>query len=633
MEMKSQLFILGLLSAVCIVPNTWAEDTVSFEKDVHPILAERCFKCHAGEERKGGFSMSTRELLLEGGEFGPVVKPKDAENSVLVEMITSTDPEDQMPPKGERLSEEEIDILKAWINDDVPWDMKLTSNSSWVTPLHPREVKVPRKALFGGSKHPIDRILRPYMKTHDVEVPGIVDDERFIRRVYFDMLGLLPPAEAVNAFVADTSKDKRDTLIDTVLADNRSYAEHWMTIWNDSLRNDHRGTGYIDGGRKKITTWLYKSLYDNKPYNEFTSELIAPVDGSEGFVKGIKWRGAQTANQAIPLQAARSVSQVFLGVNMKCASCHDSFVNQWKLKDAYGLANAFSEKPMAISRCDVATGDMATTKFLWPELGEIDGTASVEERRKQVAALVISPENGRYTRTMANRLWQQLMGRGLVSAPDELDEEPWSADLLDWLAVELVNQQYDIKAMLKLIATSQAYQLESDTTKVEFDEYVFRGPIPRRLQPEQLYDALSCLTGAWQTKSEFEVPKNDGDENSLSKDTVRSWRIHADPFMLILGRPNRNQIVLARESEFTRLQALEVTNGDTLAAYLTASAKKLLESGPVDTKELIYHGLGRSMPEVEAAIVSSYGETISDSTVLEDVLWLVGNHPEFQIIF
>ena len=169
---------------------------------------------------------------------------------------------------------------------------------------------------------------------------------------------------------------------------------------------------------------------------------------------------------------------------------------------------------------------------------------------------------------------------------DELDEEPWNADLLDWLAVEFVNMDYDMKAMLKLIASSDAYQLESDTTKVEYADFVFRGPTPRRLQPEQLYDALACLTGSWQTQSEFEVPTNDGDATSLSEGTVRSWRIHADPFMLILGRPNRNQIVLAREADFTRLQALEVTNGDTLAAYLTTSATKLLEKGPVNTQEL-----------------------------------------------
>ncbi len=324
---------------------------------------------------------------------------------------------------------------------------------------------------------------------------------------------------------------------------------------------------------------------------------------------------------------------MFLGVNMKCASCHDSFVNQWKLDDAYGLANAFADEAMEISRCDVATGKMARTKFLWPEMGTIDGNTPVAERRKQVAQLVIDPENGRYTRTIANRLWQQLMGRGLVSAPDELDEEPWNADLLDWLAVEFVQLDYDVKALLALIASSDAYQMESDTSKVEYAEFVFRGPTPRRLQPEQLYDALACLTGSWLANSEFEVPQNELDSTSLSEGTVRSWRIHADPFMLILGRPNRNQIVLAREADFTRLQALEMTNGDTLAAYLTVSATALLEAGPVNTQDLIYHAWGRSLPEAEAAIVAEYGETISDVAVLEDVLWLVANHPEFQIVF
>ncbi len=631
MKIKKSLF--GILSATCIAQGVWAAEAIDFEKDVHPILAERCFKCHAGDEHKGGLSMSTREALLEGGEYGPAVIPKDAENSTLIEMITSTDPEDQMPPKGDRLSEVEIDILKAWINADLPWEMTKASDLFWVAPLHPREVDVPRAPIFRGSKHPIDRLLKSYAKQHDVDLPKLVDDERYIRRVYFDLLGMLAPTEAVEAFVADTAKDKRAALVDAVLADNRSYAEHWMTLWNDSLRNDHRGTGYIDGGRKKITDWLYKSLYENKPYDDFTTELIAPKAESEGFVKGIKWRGAQTANQAIPLQAARSVSQVFLGVNMKCASCHDSFTNEWKLVDSYGLANAFSEAPMEISRCDVATGDMAQTKFLWPELGAIDSEAPLEKRREQVAALVTHPENGRYTRTIVNRLWTQLMGRGLVAAPDELGDEPWSADLLDWLAVELVNQDYDLKAMLKLIATSEAYQLNSDARLQVPEEYTFRGPMPRRLLPEQIYDAMACVTGAWQTASEFEVPANSEDAESLSEGTVRSWRIHADPFMRILGRPNRNQIMLAREADFTRLQALEITNGDTLAAYLIAGATKMLESGAVDTQAVMRHAWGRSFPDAEAAILSTYGASIQEPGDLEDVLWLIFNHPEFQIVF
>src|SRR5262249_59476155 len=121
---------------------------------------------------------------------------------------------------------------------------------------------------------------------------------------------------------------------------------HWLTFWNDLLRNDYQGTGYIDGGRKQITPWLYQSLYDNKPYDQFARELISPTPDSEGFAQGIKWRGSINASQVTELQFAQNVAQVFFGVNLKCASCHDSFIDGWKLADAYGLAAGIAHKPL-----------------------------------------------------------------------------------------------------------------------------------------------------------------------------------------------------------------------------------------------------------------------------------------------
>jgi hypothetical protein len=112
-----------------------------------------------------------------------------------------------------------------------------------------------------------------------------------------------------------------------------------MTFWNDLLRNDYAGTGYIDGGRRQISGWLYEALRSNMPYDRFARELIAPpTDESRGLIGGIKWRGEVSAGQTVEIQFAQSVAQTFLGLNMKCASCHDSFVDRWKLDEAYGLA-------------------------------------------------------------------------------------------------------------------------------------------------------------------------------------------------------------------------------------------------------------------------------------------------------
>jgi hypothetical protein len=369
------------------------------------------------------------------------------------------------------------------------------------TSIAPRRPELPAAPAANSDAakaiaNPIDRLLAPYYALHKIAPPEVVDDRVFARRVYLDCVGMLPTPEELATFLADSQPDKRAKLVEKLLADRDRYAQHWLTFWNDALRNDYQGTGYIDGGRKQITRWLYKALADNMPYDQFVRELVSPTPESEGFIKGITWRGTVNASQTPEIQAAQNVSQVFLGINMKCASCHDSFINSWKLADAYGLAGIFAEKPVEMHRCDRPTGEFAPLKFLYPELGPIDAAAPRKERMKQVAALLTSPNNGRLTRTMVNRLWAKFLGRGLVEPVDEMDDDPWNQDLLDWLAADLQDRGYDLKKTITLILTSRAYQAPSVGSAEA--EYVFRGPIVRRMEAEQFADAVSALTGVWQ---------------------------------------------------------------------------------------------------------------------------------------
>jgi hypothetical protein len=177
-----------------------------------------------------------------------------------------------------------------------------------------------------------------------------------------DVVGLIPSPEEIRAFTADTVADKRAILVKKLLNRNVDYAQHWLTFWNDALRNDYTGTGYITGGRFDITTWLYQSLKANKPYNRFVRELISPTKESEGFIRGIRWRGTINSSQRVEMQAAQNVSQVLLGLNLKCASCHDSFISDWKLADSYAFANVFADTTLEIHRCDKPTGKMAGRK-------------------------------------------------------------------------------------------------------------------------------------------------------------------------------------------------------------------------------------------------------------------------------
>jgi hypothetical protein len=324
--------------------------------------------------------------------------------------------------------------------------------------------------------------------------------------VYLDVTGLLPAPNELEAFEADAREDKRERLVRRLLDQDQAYAQHWLSFWNDLLRNDYRGTGYIDGGREQITRWLYAALKDNLPYDEFVRQLVNPgKDGPAGFVKGIVWRGAVNASQRPPIQAAQNVSQVFLGVNLKCASCHDSFIDDWQLADAYGMAAVFTEERLELVECDRPLGRYADVKFLFPELGGIPADASREQRMARLAELVTMPENGRLPRTIVNRLWSRFMGRGLVEPLDVMQNPAWSPDLLDWLAEDLVEHDYDLKRVMEQILTSRAYQLPAvdlgDETSTGGD-FVFRGPGVRRMSAEQFRDALGQLTGVWNGKPE-----------------------------------------------------------------------------------------------------------------------------------
>jgi len=473
--------------------------------------------------------------------------------------------------------------------------------------------------------------LQPYLASHEVSLET-VSDAVFARRVSLDLVGLPPTTEQLGKFLNDSRTDRREQLIQTLLDDNRKFTEHWLTFWNDLLRNNYIGVGYIEGGRKQITGWLYQSIFVNKPYDQFVRELISPTPESEGFINGIKWRGRVNASQVREVQFAQNLSQVFLGINMKCASCHDSFINNWKLKDAYGLAAVVAQEPLEIHRCDKPTGEEATAAFLFPELGDIDSAAPREQRLDQLAKLLTHPENGRFTRTVVNRLWQRLMGRGLVHPVDDMDILPWNADLLDFLAVDLADHQYDLKHTIQLIVSSAAYQSHCEITSEESlntKEYVFRGPIARRMTAEQFFDAIWRITG---TAPEAAVaPVGDRGE-----EPVRAGLVNSSLLMRSLGRPNREQIVTTRPAVLSTLQSLDLSNGEEFHDLLLQGAENLLAQWDTLADPLIEHvyraALSRSPTTDEfAGSHEIVGETPTAQSVA-DLLWVVFMLPEFQLV-
>lgn len=807
--------------AVARLPKALAR-TVDFRKDVQPILEAACVKCHGRGKANGDWKIDTRADFLKAAESGPAVVVGDSARSHFIHLVAGTDPDSVMPQKGTRLTPEQVATLRAWVDQGLKWDPQVSFAQPPPNNLKPRRPALPP----GRAAHPVDRFVDAYFARHGSKPPKTIDDRLFLRRASLDATGLLPDPETQDDFLGDGRSDKRALLVSRLLDDKPRYAQHWLTFWNDLLRNDYAGTGYIDGGRKQISPWLYQALLDNKPYDQFVRELVNPVNGSEGFTKGIVWRGTVNASMTPPLQAAQNIGQVFMGVNLKCASCHDSFIDDWRLADAYGLAGIYADGPLEMVQCDKPTGKVAPLRFLFPELGSVDPKAPKTNRLEQLARLITQRENGRLSRTIVNRLWARLMGRGLVEPLDVMQNVAWDADLLDWLAEDLVEHRWDLKRTLGLILTSKAYQLPTvDLPEKPEAEYTFRGPGVRRLTAEQFRDALGSITGVWAEQPSGDLDRllaepgdarklptaafwiwsdahaatrgvppgtnaflkewvleaipaeatlfvhadnsakvflngkrvkgsdasdwavsgvfdlrgqlrvgtnllaieaiNSGDadnpagllayarvrqpsalarvdsgsrsgrkpvpatETVLDFGSDASWRvlrapsgpwqssqsaggwaaadilgvpgmapwnveatlaqnvsgrrvhgavraslIPADPLALALGRPNREQVITTRQSVATTLQALELTNGDTLAKLLRRGAEKLASSHPDGrslAQRVFRQGLSRPPTRRELALTLELVGQKPGPESVEDLLWSVALLPEFQL--
>ena len=475
---------------------------VDFDGQIQPIIESHCLECHSAEKRKGGLSLATYGDALDGGRNGAVIRPGNGTASLIVQrLLGRVDP--QMPKDEDPLPSATIALIRRWIDEgarETPTGPP--APAPWDAPLALTRPTVPA-VVWSGWSAPADRFIAAYLSDRGSSEPATVDEARFARRAYLDIWGLLPSPDALAAFLKDTDEAKRERLVRTLLSDNEKYAEHWISFWNDLLRNEDGVTYYSEtAARKSITNWLLASLVANVPYDRFVTKLVNPQSPGDpdGFLVGVNWRGETSAAVTPWMQASQNTAQVFLGVNLKCNACHDSFVSHWKLKDAYALAGYFSPDPkLQLYRCDRALDQFVSPAFLYPSLTRNPPSTSLDDRRATLAAIFTDPRNGRLPRTLVNRVWQRLFGYGLVSNPDDMDVKPWNAALLDWLAADFVSHGYDVKHLLLTIMSSRAYQLPATARHDEprARDYVFSGPEVRRLTAEEFADAIGLITGEW----------------------------------------------------------------------------------------------------------------------------------------
>ncbi|WP_460969785.1 DUF1549 domain-containing protein [Spirosoma migulaei] len=606
--------------------------------EVRSILAHNCYSCHSATKTKGGLRLDKKEFVMKGGEDGEILVAGHPKKSDIIRRIKlPAGHDDAMPTKGKRLSDHDIALLEFWIQQGAPWPSGAEKSIYRVADLEPRLPALPDAPA--GITNPVDRFVNVYFQQHKLAWKNVVDDRTYMRRVYLDVVGLLPSPEKLKAFEADPRPNKRELLVNELLGRNTDYAQHWLTFWNDALRNDYTGTGYITGGRFDITTWLYNSLKTNKPYNQFVRELVSPTKESAGFIKGIKWRGTINSSQRTEMQAAQNVSQVLLGLNLKCASCHDSFISDWKLADAYAFANVFADTTLEINRCDKPTGKLAGTKIIFEKLGTINGKATTDERLRELANFLVQPKDGRLYRTVVNRIWAQVMGRGIIEPVDMMDNEPWSQDLLDWLASDFATNGYDIKKLMFTILTSKTYQLPSvglkDAELITSPNFVFQGMVRRRLTAEQFADAVSLAFSPIYVDTSI-VEKQFPKQLKKEMPFPRASLVKNDPFLTALGRPNRETVSTSRSSQANLLQALELTNGEKFNDALKRGAQQWKATYPTSdalVKNLYWKALGREPKPNELAIAQKIVGKNPTTEGIQDLVWAISLHPEFQLIY
>lgn len=618
-----------LFSLICLLVTGGssqldAADMVDFNRDIRPVLAHRCFECHGKNKASGKLRLDSRAAVLKGGREGPALVVGNSTASLLVKLISSTEADEVMPPKGPRLTKAEIARIKAWIDQGAKWGVPVVVDRGPPPSVAPRRTKLP-----AGAGNPIDRLLGTYFKSAKFTPPPLVDDDLFARRVYLDAIGLLPTPEELRAFRVDRSPDKRARLVAKLLVDKRRYTDHWITFWQDLLRDGKKDLGTTDVFRP-ITDWLEHSLLTNKPVDRMVRELIDPanadlldkprvqaadagqkdktkkINDSVGFLFGLQG-GLEVprGDQAWQVQGVQNLAQVFLGVQLKCATCHDSFLDRWTMDETWAFASIYSKQPLEVTRCEVPTGRKPVPRFLFPEVGNVDPRASVAIRRKQLAELMTSPRNGRFARTIVNRLWARLMGRGIIATVDDMSGKPFDADLLDWLASDLVEHKYDLKRTIGLILTSKAYQLPAIG-----DGEAFRGPLVRRMTAEQFVDAGRLLAGQ----------------------ESRVWHKNGDRLLEVLGRPDRRTVVTERLAKASPLQALELLNGAELHELIYTIKLPKKETPDGLASRLFEHALSRTPSERELKVCLSILGPEPTAKQAGDLLWSLLMLPEFQLI-
>lgn len=499
----------------------------------------------------------------------------------------------------------------------------------------------PARGDLPPSTNPIDPLIFGKLRELGIPPSATCTDAEFARRSALDLCGTLPDPDEVTAFEASHEPSKRERWVDRLL-DRPECADLFAMKWSAILRNKRSLGSLSQPGTFAFHSWIREALAENLPYDRFAAAILTAKGDSAASPPVVWFRHAKTLEEQVD-----DTAQLFLGVRLQCARCHHHPFESWGQDDYYGFAALFARVgrkpgPDPVTprifvlpegqATDPLTGKTYAPRVLggsaMPDLGPRD------DPREALAEWLRRPDNPFFARAIVNRYWKHLFGRGLVEPEDDMraSNPPSNPELLDFLAADFIRHDYDLKQLLRLMATSRAYDRSSlPVPENERDRQNFARYAPRRLPAEVLLDAIGTVTGSPEVFAG--LPRG-----------FRATQLPDDGFASTLletfGRPKRESVCeCERSTEPSLSQSLLLLNSPALQRQLSADAGRaaLLANDPRPDRDkvtLLYRvALSRVPSDAEQAVCLAHLDRLrSEGRVrqaYEDLIWTLINTKEF----
>ncbi len=535
---------------------------------------------------------------------------------------------------------------------DIPGNVSVMVRYQGMVSVYSASIPLGAKVgTLPAARNFIDELVFANLKQIGVPPSPVCDDATFLRRVSLDIAGHLPTVEETTAFFASKEPDKRDRLIESLL-NSPDYADYFANKWAAVLKNKRDDTSDITANFA-FHSWLRDGLLANKPYDQMVRQILAAT-GTIVANPPVAWYKRVKE----PQQQLEDVAQLFLGVRMQCAQCHHHPFERWSQGDYYSLSAFFSQvgrKPTATAGEDVifhkrGVAQAENKKTKQPVKPAALGAPALEippdeDPRLQLADWMSSKSNPFFAKALVNRYWKHFFRRGLVEPEDDIRDTnpPTNPELLEALAQHFITSGYDLKAMVRVIAQSQTYQLSAMPNEHNaVDRQNFSHYYPKHLPAEVLLDSIDQLTGA---RTDFADMPPGTRAISLPDNSYN----RSSPFLKVFGRPEGASVCECERVQSASLsQSLHLMNAADVKAKLTTSngrAELLAKSTkpePEKLRELYLAAYQREPTAEEVKIaethlaqprVDAQGKPLDPGAAkrmaYEDLLWALINTKEF----